>query len=227
MNTIRFLFLIVFPAFFFTGCGTYAPPPATEAPLVFPLESLAVFGFLSSPLPTGEKDGTVRSSLTGSIFVRGSVPSEIPEQLTARLYERLSMRLSLELISPDIARQAFSTVKDSSYDFDDKEIVRKTGESVPAAAVLAGRVFRWQERIGADFSISRPASVAFELALINVADGNVIWKGKFDKTQASLAEDLLDLNTFLKGKGRWMSVEDLAEIGLSELVERLPLAKKE
>jgi hypothetical protein len=60
-----------------------------------------------------------------------------------------------------------------------------------------------------------------------VEDGSLLWKGRFDKTRASLAEDLLDLKTFLRSKGRWMNVEDLAEMGLSELVGRLPLKKKE
>ena len=225
-NNTRFFFFIVCLGVLVAGCHIYERRPPDEAPYVLPIETLAVFGFLSSPLPA-EEGNTVRSPLTGSVFLRGPVPLEMPEQLTVSLYVRLSRRLSVEFISPDIVRQVFLTVKDTSYNSHDREILRKTGESLLADAVLAGHVFRWQERIGTDFSVSRPASVAFELALLRVADGSLIWKGRFDKTQASLAEDLLDLGTFLKGKGRWMSVEDLAEIGLLELVEQLPVGKRE
>jgi hypothetical protein len=208
------------------GCSTFEHRPPDESPHVFTIETLAVFGFLSAPL-SAEEGNTVRSPLTGSVFIRGPVPPEIPEQLTARLFDSLAGRLSVELISPDIARRAFLTVRDSSYSAEDREILRKTGESLLVDTLLAGYVFRWQERSGTDFSISRAASVAFELALLRVADGSLIWKGRFDKTQASLAENLLDLKTFLRGKGRWMNVEDLAGIGLSELVEQLPVGEKD
>lgn len=225
-NNTRFLFFTVCLSVLLAGCHIYERRLPDEAPYVFPIETLAVFGFFPAPLRADE-GSTVRSPLTGSVFIRGPVPTEVPELLTARLHDRLLRQLPVELLSPDTARQVFLTVKDTAYQSDDGEVLRKMGESLLADAVLAGHVFRWQERIGTDFSVSRPASVAFELALLRVEDGSVIWKGRFDKTQASLAEDLLDLGTFLKGKGRWMSVEDLAGIGLSELVEQVPVGKRE
>ena len=221
-NNTRFLFFPLCLAVLLAGCQGYERRISDEEPHVLPIETLAVFGFLSAPL-LAKEGNTARSPLTGSVFITGPVPLEIPEQLTAGLYDRLSTHLSVQLISPDITRQVFLTVQDPSDRSDDKELIRKTGDSLSADAVLAGYVFRWHERIGTDFSVSRPASVAFELALLRVADGSLIWKGRFDKTQASLAEDLLDLRTFLKGKGRWMNVVDLAGIGLSELVEQLPV----
>jgi hypothetical protein len=36
-----------------------------------------------------------------------------------------------------------------------------------------------------------------------------------------LNENLLDIKTFFKGKGKWMRAEDLAEIGLKHLVDDL------
>jgi hypothetical protein len=225
-NNPRLLFFLVCLAVLFTGCRTHEAWISDEAPADLAIKSLAVFGFL--PPPFAEKEGsTVRSPLTGSVFVSGPVPLEIPELLTAQLYARLSRELSVDLVPPDGAHQVFLTVKDSGFRSDDGELLRKTGESLTVDAVLAGHVFRWQERIGTDFSVSHPASVAFELALLRVQDGSLVWKGRFDKTQASLTENILDLSTFLKGKGRWMSTEDLAKIGLSELVERLPVEKKE
>lgn len=225
-KTARVCFLLLTLTVLLPGCRSYEPRPAEEAPHVLPLETLAVFGFLSAPL-SPEKGNTVRSPLTGSVFIRGPVPPEVPEQLTARLHDRLSTDLSVELVSPDTARKAFLTVKKDAYRSGDREILRKTGESLGVDAVLAGYIFRWQERVGTDFSVNRPASAAFELALLRVADGGIAWKGRFDKTQSSLAEDLLDLRTFLKSKGRWMSVADLAGIGLSDLVEQLPVEKRE
>jgi len=208
------------------GCGAHDPRRLPEAPHVFPMETLAVFGFLPGPF-SPEEGGTVRSPLTGSVFSRGPVPEGVSGQLTARLQERLSGELSAELLSPEVARKAFWTVRERAYTGDDLEILRKTGESLETDAILAGYIFRWQERVGSDYSVSRPASAAFELVLIRSADGGILWKGRFDKTQTSLTEDLLDLRTFLKSKGRWMSVADLGDIGLSDLSEQIPVAKKE
>jgi hypothetical protein len=225
-NALHIFFILVCLAVLLTGCRAYEARISDESPTDLAINTLAVFGFLSVPFPA-EEGNTVRSPLTGSVFIQGSVPLEIPEQLTAQLYDLLSTQISVALTSPDVARQALSTVKNSYYGSDDRELLRKTGESLSVDAFLAGHVFRWQGRIGTDFSVSRPASVAFELALFAVADGSLLWKGRFDKTQASLTENILDLTTFLKGKGRWMSTEDLAKIGLSELAERLPIGKKE
>jgi len=225
-NTLRTFFVLFCIAALLSGCRTYEPRIPDEAPPDLAIRALAVVGFLPAPF-SAEISGAVQSPLTGSVFMRGFVPIEIPEQLSARLHDLLSGRLAADLVSPDPARRSFSSLEGSLNESDVKEILRKTGESLSVDAVLAGHVFRWQERVGTDFSVSRPASVAFELALLRVADGSLVWKGRFDKTQASLAENILDLGTFLKGRGRWMNTEDLAGIGLSELVERLPVEKKE
>jgi hypothetical protein len=49
-------------------------------------------------------------------------------------------------------------------------------------------------------------------------DGEVLWKGRFDKTQTPLSENILDARTFFKGKGKWMTVESLADLGLSDML---------
>ena len=62
----------------------------------------------------------------------------------------------------------------------------------------------------------------FDLDLIRVADGAVIWGGSFDETQRSLFEDLFKLDQFLKRKGGWVTAEELGVLGLESLVEKLP-----
>ena len=211
---------------FFAGCQPYEQKRADEAPHALKVERMVVFGFYS--LPSSRQEGeTVRSPLTGSVFMRGSVPQGIHQELTGRLYERLSKELSVDLVPPHEARQVFWTLKGAWYGADERELLRKIGESLASDAVLAGHVYRWQERVGTDYAVSRPASVALELALLRVADGSIIWKGRFDKTQASLTENILDLNTFLKGKGRWMTVDEMGELGLSDLMDELPIEKRD
>lgn len=222
----RFFLSVLSLAMLIFGCQTYEHRLSDDVQAQPQVRTVALLGFRSVPLFV-EEEAAIQSPLTGSVFIRGPVPHGIPEELTARLYNHLSRQLTVQLISPALTAQTFLALEDRSYGVDERALLKKAGESLSVDAVLAGHVFLWKERMGTDFAVSRPASVAFELALLKVADGTLIWKGKFDKTQASLTEDLLDLRTFLRGKGRWMNAGELAEIGLSGLVKELPLSRRD
>ena len=64
--------------------------------------------------------------------------------------------------------------------------------------------------------------MAFDLHMIRPEDGRILWKGKFDKTQRSLSENLLDWAIFRQGRGRWMTVEELALYGLGKMLKEMP-----
>ena len=86
------------------------------------------------------------------------------------------------------------------------------------SCVLLGRVERYEERIGSDWSVNRPASVAFKVLLMETATGHVVWKGSFDEAQQPLSENLLTLKRFVKRKARWVTAGALAENGFKSLV---------
>ena len=209
----------------FAGCQTYEQKAAEEEPHVLKVERMAVVGFRALPYYAQESE-PVRSRLTGSVFLGGLVPEGIHRELTDRLHERLE-QYAVELVPPEEARKALWARGGDRYEADERDLLRKAGETLACDAVLAGHVYRWQERVGTDYAVSRPASVAFELALVRVADGSIIWKSRYDKTQASLSENILDFGTFLKGKGRWMTVDELAAVGISDLMDDFPLEKRD
>ena len=92
-----------------------------------------------------------------------------------------------------------------------------------ADAVLAGKIYRFIERDGTGLSAKTPASVAFELDLIRVSDGRVVWSGHFDETQKSLFENLFQWNTFWQRKGMWITAEQMATEGLNRTFETFPV----
>ena len=139
-----------------------------------------------------------------------------------RLFEKLVERGDYDLVAPDQASTVYSKLLSSEPVLTDAEIFQRVGRGFSADAVLTGYLYRWREREGADFAVSRAASVAFDLCLISTLDGAVLWKDGFEKTQKSLSENLFDFSTFLKSKGRWMRAKELAAVGLAELVENLP-----
>jgi hypothetical protein len=103
------------------------------------------------------------------------------------------------------------------------EIIQAIGKAVSADIAMTGYIYRMHERGGSEYSIDSPASVAFDVYLIRVEDGSFLWKGIFDKTQKPLSDNILELNSFLKFKGKWVDAQTLAEVGLNELVDDMPL----
>ena len=51
------------------------------------------------------------------------------------------------------------------------------GKEVGADGVIFGRVFRFHKRVGTEYGASEPASVWFELGLVSVSSGEVVWTG--------------------------------------------------
>jgi hypothetical protein len=83
-------------------------------------------------------------------------------------------------------------------------------------------VYRFRERKGFSLSVEKPASVAFEIHLIRVSDGAIVWRGIFDKTQASLMENLLQIASFIKEGAKWVTAKELAAEGMDEVLKDFP-----
>lgn len=105
----------------------------------------------------------------------------------------------------------------------DRHLLVQIGKSVPTDAVVSGTIYRFEQRAGNSLSVSSPASVAFAMELVRVADGRVIWSRAFDETQRSLDQNLFKLDSFLKRGGVWLTAEELATIGLNETMSSFPL----
>ncbi|MCJ7593678.1 MAG: hypothetical protein MUO52_02765, partial [Desulfobacterales bacterium] len=165
------------------------------------------------------KGGLIRSPLSGAVFMAEQVPNEAVDYMTSNLLGMLLEKGGPRIISLGQAEGLFSAVQATNSAMGDLEVFQEIGKAYFADAVLTGYVYRWREREGTEYAVNRPASVAFDLYLIKTDDGVIIWKERFEKTQQSLSENLLDLGTFLKGKGRWMEAKELADIGLAHLIE--------
>ena len=218
---IFLLSLIVPFMLFYAGCHLRRGPLSEERPYRPKIEKLVIAGFQSA-MSKWKKPDIIRNPLSGAIFMAEPIPQDVVNKMTTRLFDRILKEKHYEVISPAQARGVYLSLVSSDLNMGEIEIFQKVGKAFSADAVLIGYIYRWQERAGTDFAVNRPASTAFELYLLGPDDGDILWKGKFDKAQKSLSENLLDMGTFLKGKGRWMTVERLAELGLEELLAKLP-----
>jgi hypothetical protein len=101
-------------------------------------------------------------------------------------------------------------------------VLKKVGAELKADVIAVGYVYRYTERVGYDFSAEHPASVAFEIHLLNVKDGSTIWRGVFDKTQKSLMENVFQASSFFKGGAKWLTASQLAKQGIDEIFKTFP-----
>ncbi|MFZ0451783.1 MAG: hypothetical protein WAL98_21305 [Desulfatiglandaceae bacterium] len=220
----RHWILLAFAAILLVGAGCHPGGLEVEKkPVLSGNEKIAVMGF-SAALDEQEKPQTVLDPLSGVVFSAAPVSPGVVNKMTQDLFDRLVSRGGHELISPAEATGAYSSIANRKMDLAllPARMLQKVGRELNADLVLAGYVYRWSERKGSDYGAQQAASVAFDLHLVRSLDGVVIWSGKFDKTQHSLTENLLDLWTFIKGGGRWMTAEKLAGLGLKQLLDKMP-----
>ena len=216
---VRLSLLVLFYIFVVTGCQYQRSqlPPAKPFPSF--KGKMAIAGFRPA-LTQGQAPGMVRSPISGAVFMAEPVSDSIVLQMNDMLLNRLMKNEDYDLVPPSQVRGVFShIISDNKYTLDDMAVIKKIGKAFNAQVVLVGYLYRWQERDGTEYSAKQPASVAFDLNLIQSETGDIIWKGSFDKTQKSLMENLFDFSFFFKGKGKWMTARQLAELGLSKLID--------
>jgi hypothetical protein len=202
------------------SCSVQQVPKGEKPPMPV-LNTIVVIGFRPALAPS-QAPGLVRSPISGAMFSAEPVSEEIADWLSEAFFEMLSKTDGRNWVSPREAVAAFSQLASSNPAWTDKEIYAQIGKVLSADGVVGGHVYRWREREGTAYAASRPASVAFDVYLMTAGDGVILWKARFDKTQASLSENIFDFHTFFKAKGRWMTAAELAEIGLTEFVETFP-----
>jgi len=208
------------------GCSFKLADVLKAKPLTPKVGKMVVVGFRPA-MSQRDEPGVIRSPVAGAIFMAEPVAQGVTDRMTENLFSTLLEKKSYDLISPNQAKGVFSSLLSSGQNLQDIEIFQKIGQTFSADTVLIGYIYRWREREGTDYSVNRPASTAFDLYLIRSHDQAILWNGKFDKTQRSLSENILDMETFIKGKGRWMTVDRLAELGLSNLMSEFPSSKTE
>jgi hypothetical protein len=186
---------------FWTGCSILRKPVERV-----PLDKLAV---LPLEKATGDED-----------LAEADLPPDAPEAVTARIYGVLANQTRFRFV-PDL------TVRDALDDAglrhagDLTSRAAALGREVGAEGVIFGRVFRFRERVGTRYGATEPASVAFELALLEVASGEIVWRGQFDRTQHSLSDNLFDFWMFWRAEPHWLSARELAGLGVGQLFKEM------
>lgn len=225
-NCFSHLVLLCFILIIVSGCH-YASGVSTtlkdDGKVAFKLIAVVPFQRIS---PEDADVKTVRCPVCGLILRTEKSPQGSEKVVENIFLERLTDRKVFTIIPPDRVGGIYERVTAGLYKADVLDILKKVGEELEADGIILGNVYRYRERRGNAFSVEKPASVAFEIHLIRVSDGVIVWKGIFDKTQTSLMEDMLQISSFLKEGGRWVTAEELAAEGMDEVLRGFPRPRK-
>jgi len=165
----------------------------------------------------------VRCPLSGKMFVAGEVPPSAEAFLTETLMKHLPDRERFKLISAEELKGIQSSTLASGENIPEQRLLMETGRKLHADAVLAGHAYRFAQRVGGNYSVDSPASVAFDLHLLRVSDGRVIWNAVCDETQKPLTDNLFQINAFLKRDGKWTTAQEVAAMGMEEMMASFPI----
>ncbi len=165
---------------------------------------------------------SLRCPLCGNVFMTGEVTDDAEDILTQSLISLMESRKGVELIPSGQAQGVWSEMLSRDEDrLSEREQIVETGRILGADLVMAGYVYRFRERIGTGYSVDSPASAAFDVHLVDVTSGSILWTGRFDETQCSLFENLFKIGTFLKRKGAWITVDKMAVSALEDMLKTL------
>ena len=146
-----------------------------------------------------------------------SVPPFVPEAIRHMVYTRLKLNPRIHVIPPDTVE----LLRDVDAEVGDRR-AQILGQRLAVDAVLEGMVHVYREREGTTFA-AIPAAVGFELRLVGVGNGDVLWVGEYFEEQKPLTHDARGF--FARG-GTFVTAEALARNGVVRVLQHLPLGKE-
>jgi len=193
------------------GCAWFhRAPDDARAPVKMRL--LAVLPVEPAPVQaTGAGPAPALPSAEGALAVTAQIYRVLAAQTEFRVVPDLTVA---DIVETPAVRRANGLI--------DRAVA--IGKEVGADGVIVGRLYRYQRRVGTEYGASQPASVWFELQLVAVNTGDVVWHGEFDQTQEPLSSNLLNWWMFWRAGPRWLSAGELAGLGVDELFPRMTAA---
>lgn len=166
---------------------------------------------------------SVRSPLTGKVFITGPVTKEAPMRLAERMVALLETRPGYDVLPPGRTQGVYEQELSRGPSlFPDRQSVVRMGRRLGVDAVMVSHIYRFRERQGNRLAAELPASVAFDMQLVLTDSGRIVWNGHADETQSALSENLFQIGKFIQRQGRWITAEEMTSAALSMIFESFP-----
>ena len=214
------LMLLAAALFAIAGCAKDAAqtPPAPAAPQKL-CKRVVVLPFVDLGTAFGP-NASVRGPLTRKVFVTDSVATHGELFMTKTLRRLLKAESNVQWIaaqSPELA-----ALPESGSRLELIRLLQSLGYRHKADGVLVGYLYAFRERQGGALGAESPAYVAFEVVLVAVDSGQLLWQPKFSETQEPLNQNLFELGKFIQRKGRWVTAREMATQALKKMLQTFP-----
>ncbi len=160
---------------------------------------------------------TVRGPATQQVFVTGRVEAGANDRLGRNLNLLLAGQPGLNWIDTAAGANLFSSEQMTNRTLHNQAISR-IGAAKGSDVVLAGYLYAFEERLGSNYGVERPAKVAFELVLIQADTGQLLWQSRHVERQAPLSSNLMAFGQFIERKGRWISAREMAQNAMEKML---------
>ncbi|MGQ9744618.1 MAG: hypothetical protein ACUVQV_01205 [Dissulfurimicrobium sp.] len=196
----------------------------TDKPLLTDIKSIAVLPMDRAVSRPGQEKATC--ALSDTVFDTNNIPPEASSRLSEVLTGLLKDDSRFKFVPEGECIGFLNAFLKADVKASQLRLIQSFGRELGVDAVLYGKLYRFEDRIGSSYSVEKPASVAFSLHLIRVSDSVVLWQYTFDEKQKPLTENLLNTKLYRESGLKWLTADQLANYGLTnalkELKRRLP-----
>ncbi len=187
------------------------------------IHKIMVLPFKNMAAVYGE-NANVRCPVCGNVFMTSVISGDAQKILTDSLYSILKNYENMQVVPPVRAQAALmERLRNTRGSVSERKLITETGRTLGVDAAIFGYLYRFKERIGNQYSVELPASVAFDIHLIDIKTGRILWLGHLDETQRPLSENIFKIKTFFQRKGKWITAQEMALSGLEDLLRNILL----
>jgi len=98
------------------------------------------------------------------------------------------------------------------------------GKKADVDFLIVPMLIDWREREGGEAGVTVSAAVTVDIFLIDARDqGNLLQRSFYREKQVSLASNILNISTFIKRRGKWVTAEDLAQEAMQKAIQEFGL----
>ncbi|MDX9746376.1 MAG: hypothetical protein WCX84_01780 [Syntrophales bacterium] len=211
--------LVILGIIFLFGCaGAVSSLSSSSSGAGMTYKRIAVLRFTQA-----NPADTIDKLMPSDIALQGERDVDSPEKIVETIFlTRLGENRDTEIIPVEETEGVYRQLTTKTISPKEIELIGQLGKALKVDAIVVGYVYRYMERVGTSYAVEKPASVAFEIHLIDVKAGIRTWRATFDKTQRSLMENLFNFRFFVKDRGRWITARELAEEGIDQVMQNFP-----
>jgi hypothetical protein len=192
-----------------------------EGPIWAPVEKIGLMPFVK-----GRYGAEINESLSCTVCLLLNDPKDLdPDSdfiLTKYTQKALQKRLGEKVITLQQSAEIYERIPRDDIKDSPRSLAKKLGEALEADLIVVGNVWKYRDKVGGSGAISEPASVAFAIYIIEVTSGKLLWKEVFSETQRPLSENTLTVRTFFERGSKWLSANELASFGVTQIFQKFP-----